>query len=214
MPLIENYDPAKVVTPLQPLFPDLATSFLRLSPESQAEAVRVMQARSIRFVLDATTNDFVFSARAMHDGISAFYQRFDVGLRAMERAWAATFGYYIIFSWAADGHNARRQGLGLVPQPATLPEGVELLRWALSSRHSVEDYPWPAGLPSPSSPHADQKLMATVNAASVRVIGWILLHELGHFDLGLRWPPKVGQEGSLNPNPSQNDPYVQETSSA
>jgi hypothetical protein len=32
-------------------------------------------------------------------------------------------------------------------------------------------------------------------------------------ELGLRWTPKVGQDGSLNQNP-KNDPHVQETTSA
>ncbi len=30
----------------------------------------------------------------------------------------------------------------------------------------------------------------------------------------LRWTPKIGQEGSLSPNPRENDPHVQETTSA
>ena len=30
----------------------------------------------------------------------------------------------------------------------------------------------------------------------------------------VRWTPKIGQEGSLSPNPKENDPHVQETPSA
>ena len=30
----------------------------------------------------------------------------------------------------------------------------------------------------------------------------------------VRWTPKIGQEGSLSPNPRENDPHVQETTSA
>jgi hypothetical protein len=195
MPHIENFDPALVNTPLQPLFPNLVTSFLRLSPESQVEAERIMTARSLRFELDARTTDFLFAAGAMHDGIAPFHQRFVVGLRAMERTWAATFGYYVLFQWTADNHNARLKKLGPVSQPAALGDAVELLRGAFSSAHNDSDYEWPTGLPSPSTPHPDTILMSTVNASATRVMGWILLHELGHFgngdnDLPPGTPPK------------------------
>jgi hypothetical protein len=33
-------------------------------------------------------------------------------------------------------------------------------------------------------------------------------------EFDLRWTPKIGQEGSLSPNPTENDPHVQETTSA
>ena len=36
----------------------------------------------------------------------------------------------------------------------------------------------------------------------------------GAFVRTVRWSPKIGQEGSLSPNPKENDPHVQETTSA
>ena len=182
MHLLENIDPKQVATPLQPLFPQLVTSFLRLSPHSQEVAKRIVDERAIRFHLDETTSEFLYEARAFHDGTAPFYQRFHVGLRALERTWAAVFGYLVLFVWMAERHNARRAGRADTPEPEALGVAGQLHHWAFSSRHTDEDLPWPFALPCPSRPYPDAELMARVNATTVRVVGWMLLHELGHFE--------------------------------
>ncbi len=181
MPILENFDPASVGTPLQPLFPQLYDALLRLSPQSQNAAAKILKNRSIRFVLDTTTNYFVMGASAFGSSSGLNNQRFEVGLRAMERCWAAVFGYSVFFKWASDRFNAGQKGQ-TVAEPSALNDASAALRWAFSSRHGPEDLPWPTDLPAPSRPHADADLIVRTNATATRVIGFILLHELGHFD--------------------------------
>ncbi|HWZ95015.1 MAG TPA: phage exclusion protein Lit family protein [Opitutaceae bacterium] len=203
MPLLANVDPLTVVTPLQPLFPQLVTSFLRLSPHSSAEAERIIKERSIRFCLDRTTSEFLYKASAFHDGTAPFFQRLHVGLRALERTWAAVFGYLVLFGWIAERHNARRAGHADPPQPAALGDAAALHSWAFSTRHSDENFVWPTALPSPSHPHLDADLMTRVNATSVRVVGWMLLHELGHFERRHLEPPDPGK--SIHPHDEEHE---------
>ncbi len=181
MPVLVNFDPALVDTRLQPLFPNLYDSFLRLSPQSNAEAARIVKDRQIRFVLDTTTNEFVFGARARGLPVGLEKQRFEVALRAMERCWAAVFGFSVLFKWTSDQFNATKTGES-VAAPATLDDALGSLRWAFSSRHGSEYFPWPTELPSPSSLDHHSDIMSRTNATAIRVLGFMLLHELGHFD--------------------------------
>ena len=209
MPRIENFDPAAVRTPLQPLFPELITSFLRLSPNSRETAEKIVKARGIRFELDASTNECLLQASAFHDGTVAFHQRFCVGLKVLERMWASVFGYYVLFKWTSDRFNTNLRKENPPPAPLALPYAIELLTWAFSYKHGSEMLLWPPHLPSPSCPLADDKLMRAVNAASVRTAGFILLHELGHFDRGHL--DSIG--GSANPHDSEHeaDDWASET---
>jgi hypothetical protein len=184
MPFIENIKPEEVETVLQPLFPDLVTGFLRMSPHSRAVAEKILSDRRIRFELDATSNEFLYEAVAMRTTAGLERQRFYVGLKAVERTWAAIFGYTILFRWTADRFNAKLNGRAMPAPPAALPFAIQGLKWAFSKDHNDELLPWPTDLPSPASPYADVAVMDAANAAAVRAVGWILLHELGHFDRG------------------------------
>ena len=188
MPLIENADPSKVNTRLQPLFPDLVTSFLRLSPESRAIAEEIIRKRSIRFELDFDTDEFLFSAGAYQTATGPDMQRLCVGLKAMERAWALVFGYHALTRWLIERHNAAIQGRAPAA-PVALLEAFKLIEWALPKDDPENPghpliIPYPPDLPAPSNPYPDAALMQEVSAASIRTIGWILMHELGHFDKG------------------------------
>ncbi len=184
MPLIENADPAAVVTELQPEFPSLITSFLRLSPHSKAVGEKILADRQLRFELDLSTHEFLFKGAAFHDGIAPFHQRFCVGLKAIERTWAAVFGYQVLFQWTADRFNANLSKQPLPPAPAALSAAIESLNWAFAKEHDDGLVPWPSTIPSPARPFPDPALMKVVNSTAVRTVGWILLHELGHFDRG------------------------------
>jgi hypothetical protein len=188
MPLIEDANPEKVNTRLQPLFPELVTSFLRLSPESKAVAEEIVRKRGIRFELDFGTDEFLFSAGAFQTASGPVMQRLCVGLKAMERAWALVFGYHTLTRWLIECQNAVIQKRPAAT-PVALPEAFDLIEWALPKEDPENPgtpliVPYPPDLPSPSTPHSDAGLMQEVAAASIRTIGWILLHELGHFDKG------------------------------
>lgn len=92
MPIIENMDPTKVETKLQPNFPKLIDAFLRLSPHSKKVAEEIMARRKLQFELDAETNDFLYAAAAMPVEKELIRQRICIGLRAIERTWAGLFG--------------------------------------------------------------------------------------------------------------------------
>lgn len=184
MPLIENVKPEEVDTPLQPLFPDMVTGFLRLSPHSKTVAERVIAQRQIRFELDASSNEFLYTATAFLTVDGPVHQRFRVGLKAIERTWAAIFGYVILFQWTAERFNANLRKDPMPRAPDSLGSALQALAWAFSDKHEHEILLWPKDVPSPSSPFAGADLMRSVNATAIRAVGWILLHELGHFDLG------------------------------
>jgi len=188
MPLIENFDSTKVPTLLQPLFPKLVDSFLRLSPTSHKAALQIMADRKLRFELDADKEEFLCQASAFITAEGPEFQRLKVGLKAMERTWAFSFAYFAMFRWLCTRHNAKLKG-EKPENPYGLAEAIALLEWAQPKFDELTEEliplgPWPEKLPSPSNPLPEIEFMQEVENFSIRTMGLVFLHEIGHFAKG------------------------------
>ncbi|MDO8540584.1 MAG: hypothetical protein Q7S40_09140 [Opitutaceae bacterium] len=179
MPLIESANPADVVTPLQPLFPKVLKAAYMVAPDRQKEITDVMARHNLRIQLHENTGEFTMEAVA-----SPFYPRLSVGLGSLERVWAAAFGYIVLFEISAEQHRKRRAGkpVGKASHIA-LVEATTLLNWAFVAAHEGERLPWPDA-PSPSHPFPSADLMRSVETNFIAMVGWMLLHEIGHFACG------------------------------
>ena len=178
---IGSNDPRSVETPLRPILDQILAYPTAVAPDSAPEIQALIKKHSLRFELDVQTADFRFEANS--GGIAS--ARITVGLGALERTWAAAFAYTVLFSLYTDRHKARRSGrhVDSLSHPH-LENALTLINWAFFVQHRRQRLPWPDNAPSPSKPSNDHKQMRSTEIAFTGMVGWLLLHELGHFACG------------------------------
>jgi hypothetical protein len=172
-------DPATVDTPLQPVFSKILEAPMWAAPRSERRIAGVIAQHGIRLLLHIESHGFQMEATADTDGGSTT-NRIVIGLGTTERIWAFVFAYTFLFLLTAKA-GTKSVNVRAVPNGF---EALQLLQWALLPAHASCRQPWPGNAPSPSYPLADAALMQRVNGIFLAVIGWMTLHEVGHFENG------------------------------
>lgn len=163
------------------MFPKIGKAIYGVSPALTQAANDLVEQQNLEFFVDPEAGGFVFKAAG-----SSFAPGVRVGLGALEQAWAAMFGYQILFDVLSEQFNASLRGKPFPTKPHKhLREGVGLLKWALLDEHKKGRQPWPDGMPSPQRPRwVEMSTIRKVNIVYLRAIGWMFGHELGHFAKG------------------------------
>jgi hypothetical protein len=150
-------------SPISGLIQNFQGSPFAGAPERKLELDRMVQQLGTRIQLSWPGTAFLFGVTECH-GIR-------VGLCALERLWAYSYGYYQSYLMATSH------------PPATLvsrdPAVAKLLGWSHTEAKTPIESPWPAGTARPDRPMSGSEI-PIVNEIFLMMSAWILLHEFGH----------------------------------
>lgn len=99
--------------------------------------------------------------------------------KAVEMAWVMTYGAIKLEPIRANGLVNGCYDLDLATIPEAKP-ACRLINWAFTTWLNCDDLPWPEELPQPQEGDLRDPAMTGVLQGSLGVLGFLLLHELGH----------------------------------
>lgn len=103
-----------------------------------------------------------------------------IGLAVLERVWAYCYGFTKIVEIV------KAEPPGTLVELRDKPEAQlawKLLRWAYAGEKHRERYAWEADFPKPGS-ESDDPLVENTDKFFAMVVGFFILHEIGHIALG------------------------------
>jgi peptidase U49-like protein len=177
----EAYTRVKTISdleiPLEPLLEKLGKYPAMVAREQSARLNEIKQALSVRIRLIRGKGNLRFSAgKDRHTG-----ERYvKVGLAALERIWAYCYGFTFLFDLVKSRPQGSLIEMKNMPE-ASLP--WELLRWAKVGEDKQVRFEWPNYFPKPGAESTDTYVKNTDNFF-ITVVGFLLLHEIGHHSLG------------------------------
>ncbi len=155
---------------IRPLLDHLLDPMVNLSPESEPRILKLSGDLKFRLVL---TNRWLMN-------YSHAERRVRVSSAAVEFIWAASFAYYSMYQGAVAGTPG---GEGEFSKE--VGEALEQFRWAIDRAFFKKDSAWPDAPPIPVTVGTgDTSAHGVASELSLVALGFLLLHELGHADLG------------------------------
>jgi hypothetical protein len=133
---------------------------------------------SITLLFDDQRADFCVAAISEKDG------RFiKASAGALNLLWCASYAYWLLYRGFV-----KAQRLGhteySVSGARTVSEALSLYQWAIQSAVECKLEPWPVGAPMPVRSPEPNSPVHVANEVFLVAVGWILLHEIGHHELG------------------------------
>ena len=164
-------------TPLEPLLEKLGRYPNMVAREQSARLNDIKQALSLRIrLIRGKGNLRLRAGKDRHTG-----ERYiKVGLAALERIWAYCYGFTFLFNLVKSRPKGSLIEMNNIPE-ASLP--WELLRWAKVGEDKQVRFEWPNHFPNPGTASTDTYVKNTDNFF-IMVVGFLLLHEIGHHSLG------------------------------
>jgi Peptidase U49 len=164
--IIPNFDPSKVPSPLAPVMQSVLASPGIVSPKRAAEIRDLVARLKVRLEVSdkAVSTDFT----AHKD------RRIRTSLRGLEHLWGTLHSYLHLLDLV-------KTHPGQLVDLLAIPEGQiarEFLLWAFGDPNAL----WLTSLPQPADTYLP--LVVATNNMFVLSCGFILLHEIAHFELG------------------------------
>jgi hypothetical protein len=174
-------------SPLAPLLDHIRTCVLYIAPERETDTEELFRGSSVHCRIDANDGKAVFSV----DSEKSDTCEIKMPLAQLERLWALTFGFIVALKIAKD-HWPKAEVT--VEEEPGLTEPLALISWAWEGLSRGERLEWQEGLPRPDVANDDPDLLQTVNGFFLGALGFIMLHEIGHYVL--KHPPPKYQSNN------------------
>jgi hypothetical protein len=166
-------------SPIVELIPLIAASPFKIAPEREDDLRDILDAREIRMQIDP-------DRRLFNVCVNVETHHITLGLGAAERMWAYVYGYTSILKCTKE--QVGRKQIDLVPHREAAA-AMELMAWALSQDVQGQPLEWTDHLPKPVMGATGDSLAGTATNLFVCVVGWIVLHEIGHVECS--HPPNI-----------------------
>lgn len=171
MPVYYSQDFKSQLGQLEPLAERIATCPVNIAPERDADLQEVLNGRPVRYQIDVRDGKAGFSVDPRTFVIK-------MPLAQLERLWAMTYGFLTAFK-VASKHWPRSETT--VQEEPELQEPLELLSWTCRGFREGKRLGW-NHLPRPTAP-SDANRLENINRFFLGALGFILLHEIGHYVL-------------------------------
>lgn len=177
---IDDLIPAKSVealsSPIGPLLNHLGKFPAIICPERKDDLRNLFEELAVRIQLISGQRFGYFKAVIN----TKTHQRIiRVSVVALERLWAYGYGFLALVEAAKAAPQGSEINLDALPGQKL---ALDLLNWARDGELTQSMYQWPNHFPTPGT--ADDPAVAQADALFIHVVGFMLLHELGHHQLG------------------------------